>query len=285
MAWDIRGKTILITGATDGIGKAAALVLAKRGAILVLVSRDRERGEQVLGELRKKSGNHSIEMLVCDLAKLSSVADCAKEFARRFTALHVLIHVAGVLTATREEHEGIERTMAVNYLAPVLLTELLLPLLKQSAPARIIAVTSSMHKYGEINLDRLDGQGPYDGIQAYANSKLALMLYVLHLSRTLSRSEIVITTVHPGWIRTKLSTGMNTNLGVRKIFNWFVRMRSPSWGARSIVYLATTPNVDAMHGAYVIKEVPTEPKPLARDATLAEALTARTRTLLSRYLF
>lgn len=284
MIWDIRGKTVLITGATDGIGKAVALALAKRGALLVLVSRDRERGERVVQELKKKSNNNHIEMVVCDLAILSSVADCAKEFAQRFNALHVLIHAAGVLSAAREEHEGIERTMAVNYFAPVLLTELLLPLMKRSAPARLIIVTSSMHKHGVINLDALDGRGLYDGMRAYSNSKLALMLYALHISRELLHSEITVTTVHPGWIRTKLSTGMDTGLGIKEMFNRLLRMRSPVWGARSIVHLATSAEAGAMHGAYVIKKRSAEPKPNARDYELAEALTMRTKTLLASYL-
>lgn len=284
MTWDIRGKTVLITGATDGIGKAAALALAKKGAVLAVVSRNGERGKRVVQELKRKSGNDRIEMLVCDLAKLSSVARCAEEFKRRFDALHVLIHAAGVLSAVREEHEGIERTMAVNYFAPVLLTELLLPLMKRSAPARLVAVTSSMHKYGAINLDMLDGRGPYDGAQAYSNSKLALMLYALHASRALSHSGITVTTVHPGWIRTKLSTGMDTGLGIKKRLGRLLRMRSPSWGAQSIVYLATSPEAGAMHGAYVIKKVPVEPKPAARDYALAEALVQRTRATLAGYL-
>ena len=284
MTWDIRGKTVLITGATDGIGKAVAFILAKHGAILVVVSRDVERGERVVRELRKRSNNNRIEMLVCDLARLSSVADCASEFARRFDALHVLIHSAGVLSAVREEHEGIERTMAVNYFAPVLLTELLLPLMKQSSPARLIIVTSSMHKRGAINLDMIDGRGHYDGMQAYSNSKLALMLYALHLSRVLSGSGITVTTVHPGWIRTKLSTGMDKSLGIKKKFVQWLRMRSPSYGAQSIVHLATSPDTDKMHGAYIIKNLPSDPQPAARDHVLAEALTARTKLLLRRYL-
>ena len=223
-------------------------------------------------------------MLICDLAKMSSVADCAKEFSQRFDALHVFIHSAGVLSAVREEYEGIERTMAVNYFAPVLLTERLLPLMKRSAPARLIMITSSMHKYGTINLDSLDGRGPYNGMQAYSNSKLALMLYALCASRALSHSGILVTTVHPGWIRTKLSTGMGTSPGIKERFNRLLRMRSPSWGARSIVHLATSPEAGAMHGAYVIKNLPAEPHPAARDYALAEALTARTRLLLASYL-
>lgn len=284
MTWDIRGKTVLITGATDGIGKAVALALAKRGALLVLVSRDRERGERVVQELRERSNNNRIEMLVCDLAELSSVAHGAKEFIQRFDALHVLIHAAGVLSAAREEHEGIERTMAVNYFAPVLLTELLLPLMKRSAPARLILVTSSMHKYGVINLDALDGRGPYDGTQAYSNSKLALMLYALYLSHALSPREVMVAAVHPGWIRTKLSTAMDKGLGIKEIFNRLLRMRSPSRGAQSVVYLAALAEAGAAHGAYVIKKLPAEPNPAARDYALAEALAARTRLLLASYL-
>jgi retinol dehydrogenase 14 len=284
MDWDIRGKTVLITGATDGIGKATALALARLGATLVLVSRDKERGEHVVQELRKKSGNDRIEILVCDLSQLSSVAACAQEFIQTFGALHVCIHAAGVMTPVRAEYEGIERTMAVNYLAPVLLTELLLPRMKEGAPARLIFVTSSMHKYGTIDLDNLEGRGPYDGTQAYSNSKLALMLYTLYLSRARSPSEISVTAIHPGWIRTKLATRMDTGLSLKQKATRLLQMRPPSWGAESIVYVATSPDIVSLHGAYVIKKLPAEPHPAARDAKLAEALFARTRTLLGRYL-
>lgn len=284
MNWDIHNKTVLITGATDGIGKATALALAKRGAILVLISRDKDRGQQVVNELIKKSKNDRIHMLICDLSKLSSVADCAKEFMGRFNELHVLIHVAGVLSAVREEHEGIEKTMAVNYFAPVLLTELLLPLMKQCAPARLIMVTSSMHKYGTIDLFNLYGHEPYDSMQAYSNSKLALMLYALYLSRTFSSSSVMIATVHPGWIRTKLSTGMDKGIRIKRMFDRLLRMRPPSWGAQSIVYLATSSEAAAMHGAYIIKKLPAIPKPVALDYALAEKLTVRTRLLLRDYL-
>lgn len=283
MPWDIRGKTVLITGATDGIGKAVALALAKRGAVLVLVNRDMERGRLVVQELRKKSNNNRIETLFCDLAKLSSVAEFAKEFARRYGTLQVLINVAGVLSAAREEHEGIERTMSVNYFAPVLLTELLLPIMKRSAPSRIVMVTSSMHKYGAIDLDMLDGRGPYDGVRTYSNSKLALMLYAFHLSRVLSGSGITVSMVHPGWIRTKLSTGMNKRVGIKQLLNWLLRMRSPARGAESVVYMATAPEAERMNGAYVIKKHQVDPKPIARDLTLAEALVTRTKLLLRDY--
>src|SRR3989344_440341 len=284
MPWDIRGKTVLITGATDGIGKAVALELAKQGAFLVLISRDKARGEKVVKDLKEKTNNENIEMLVCDLAKLSSVAHCAKEFIQRFKVLNVLIHSAGVLASSQEENDGIERTMAVNYFAPVLLTEILLPMLKQNIPGRLIFVTSSMHKFGTINLEKLEGEMPYDGVKAYSNSKLALMLYAFHLSRVLSDSGITVSTVHPGWIRTKLSTSMNERIGLKQLLNWLLRMRSPARGAESVVYIATASEAERMNGAYVIKKHSVDPKPIARDSTLAEVLVTRTRLLLRDYL-
>jgi NAD(P)-dependent dehydrogenase (short-subunit alcohol dehydrogenase family) len=284
MAWDIRDKTILLTGATDGIGKAVALDLAKRGVRLVLLSRDKARGEAVVSELKNKSKNQHIEMVVCNLAQMSSVAACAQEIIGSYPELHVVIHCAGVLAEVRKEQEGIEQTMAVNYFAPVLLTELLLPLLKRSAPARVIAVTSSMHKYGVIDLETFTEQIPFEGEQAYSNSKLALMLYCLHVSRELAGSGVTVSTVHPGWIRTKLATALSHGLSATHLFNWLVYMRSPSRGAESVVYVATTEDAASTHGAYIIKKRVVEPKPVARDTALAEALVARTKLLLRDYL-
>ena len=282
--WNICDKTVLITGATDGIGKAVARALAKRGAAVVLVSRDLQKGERIVRELRKKNKNSRIEMIQCDLAQLSRVAACAEEYRRRFSALHVLIHVAGVLSPVREESEDIETTMAVNYFAPVLLTELLLPLMKQSVPARIINVTSSMHKNGVLDLANLKGRGPYDGSQAYANSKLALMLYTLHLSRTLQGNGITVNAVHPGWIRTKLAVGTEKARGLKQTLTSFFQMRPPWYGARSIVYLAASPEADEINGAYIIKKRSADPKRNAQDSVLAEALVQKTRAVLGSRL-
>lgn len=284
--WDIKGKTVLITGATDGIGYAAALALAKRGAHLVLTARSNEKGEQTVTELKKKSANDAIQFLICDLASLSSVKQCVEEYLRRFQTLHVLINVAGVMPVGREESaDGIELNMAVNYFAPVLLTELLIPLMKKSAPARVINVTSSLHSRGHIDLANVRGAGAYDRYLAYSTSKLALMLYTFNKAKTLAQDGITVNAVHPGWIRTKLAVGAlgKSNALVQFAFP-FLKMRTPAYGARSIVYLAAEPSAGDMTGAYIIKNEATPPSSRAQDAVLGEQLLAETKKILAPYL-
>lgn len=249
MTWDIRGKQVFITGASDGIGKAVARDLAKRGAKLTLISRDE-----------------------CDLSRLSSVASFD---ISHYKNIDVLIHVAGIMPEGYEESEGIERAMAVNYLAPVLLTERLLPLMAH--PSRIIFVTSSTHKHGVVDLNNLGGKG-VGGYQAYANSKLALMLYVLCLSKKLSAQKIMVCAVHPGWIRTKLAKVGSR--GLKQYIQHLVYMRSPSYGAKSVIYLATEPSTDAFHGAYVIKKLPAERAVSAQNDEAAQELYERTQLFL-----
>jgi retinol dehydrogenase-12 len=250
MTWNIQGKRVLITGATDGIGKAVASELEKRGAKLILLTRNE-----------------------CDLSQLSSVASLDLS---HLSNIDVLIHVAGVLPQGYEETEGVERAMAVNYFAPVVLTERLLP--QMNRPGRIIFVNSSTHKSGSIDLTNLEGKG-IGGYQAYANSKLALMLYALYLSRNISAQDITVASVHPGWIRTKLARAGSG--GLKEFIRHLVYMRPPSFGAESIVFLATEPQIEAFHGAYVIKKLPTEPAVSAKDYELAKQLFKLTQLFLS----
>lgn len=280
--WDIRGKTVFITGATDGIGRGAALQLAKFGARIVFTARTKEKAEALKADLVANGGK--AEYLLCDLASFSSIKNCVTEFFKSHDALHVLINNAGVMPLERKaSSDGIELNMAVNYFAPVLLTELLLPLLTRSKPARIIEVTSSMHNRGVVDLADLKGIGSYDRYAAYSTSKLSLMLYTLDLAKLLPEG-VVANAVHPGWIRTKLARGALGKSSILAKLLLPLKMRTPAYGARSIVYLATDPSAGGLNGTYVIKKEPVEPSVRARDEVLGRQLVKETKKILAPYL-
>ena len=280
--WNIRGKTVFITGATDGIGKAAALALARRGAHIVFTARTKEKAEVLKADIMASGGK--VEYLLCDLASFASIKNCVTEFLMSHNALHVLINNAGVMPVERKaSSDEIELNMAVNYFAPVLLTELLLPLLIYSKPARIVEVTSSLHNRGTINLGDLKGVGLYNRYAAYSTSKLALMLYTLDLAKSLP-AGVVANAVHPGWIRTKLARGALGKSSFLTKLLLPLKMRTPAYGARSIVHLAADPGAGGLNGTYVIKKEPTEPSVRARDEVLGRQLVKETKKILAPYL-
>ncbi|OGG73723.1 hypothetical protein A3A40_03035 [Candidatus Kaiserbacteria bacterium RIFCSPLOWO2_01_FULL_54_20] len=281
--WNIRGKTVFITGATDGIGKEAALELARRGARIVFSARTNEKGEKARAEIAAAGANEP-EYFLCDMSSLSEVKRCAREFLREHNFLHVLINNAGVMPPQkRESKDGIELTMAVNYFAPVLLTELLLPLLRQSAPARVINVASTLHKEGDVNPDTMRGTGPYDIYRAYAASKLALVMYTRRLRESLSGSGVTAAAVHPGWIKTKLALGvLGESSLVARILLPLTRMHSPAYGAEPLVRLAT--QIKAPSSLYFERNREAEPSPKIKNAALAARLWDSTRGILSPYL-
>lgn len=285
LSWNLRDKTVFITGATDGIGKAAAHELARTGAQLILTSRDLRKGEVVKRELQSQTGNPRIEVLPCNLASLQSVKECAKVFKSRFSALHVLINNAGVMPQElQRSRDGFELNLAVNYLAPVLLTRLLLPLLLKSAPARIINTTSSLHTRGVIDFDDFTGTRSFDFYRSYATSKLELMLFTRSLSSELKGSGVAVIAMHPGWIRTKLALGA---LQRGRLLGWMralVRMSSPTKGSETLVYLANAPEARDFSGKYLIDKKITSPSPQVSDEVLAEKLLQATDALLRDYL-
>lgn len=184
------GRVCLVTGATSGIGKATALGLARLGATIGLVARDKERGEATAGEIRAATGS-PVEVLLCDLSVQASVRELAREALTRFEHLHVLVNNAGVSLRRRSlTPDGLETTFAVNHLAPFLLTNLLLERLEASAPARLVTVTSTAFRHGQIRFDDLQGERSWSGIRAYNQSKLANVLFTLELARRLEGTGV-----------------------------------------------------------------------------------------------
>ncbi len=201
----MKDKVVMVTGANSGIGKAASLALAKMGATVVMVARSRERGEAARSEIVRKSQNNAVDLLLADLSSLESVRILASEFRKKYSELHVLINNAGLFNQRRSVTiDGYENTFATNYLAPFLLTNLQLDLLKASAPSRIINVSSVGHYNGHINFDDINLEKEYGGWKAYGQSKLALVLFTHELAKKLQGTGVTVNAVHPGTVATNI---------------------------------------------------------------------------------
>jgi retinol dehydrogenase 14 len=192
-------KVCLITGATSGIGKATAMGLARMGASVVMVGRDRGRGEAALAEVKGKSANASVDLMLADLSSQEDIRRLADEFKEAYPRLDVLVNNAGVIRSRRiRTADGIEMTFAVNHLAYFLLTNLLLDVLKASAPSRIVNVASGEQRNGTIDFDDLQGEMGYKGAKAYSQSKLATVLFTYELARKLEGTGVSANCLHPG---------------------------------------------------------------------------------------
>ena len=247
------GKVCLITGANSGIGKATALGLAKLNATVVIVSRDKDKGEAAQLEIRTRSGNKNIDSMVCDLSSQDSVRELAHDFKGRYKRLDVLVNNAGVFLPKRiQTVDGLESTFATNHLGHFLLTNLLLDLLKKCAPSRIINLTSSAHRGTEMTFDDLQGEKKYSGYHAYSQSKLANVLFTYQLAKMLEGTGVTVNCLHPGVVRTGFGKDqgglMNILVHIGSPF-----MMSPERAAKAAVYLAASPEVDGVTGKHFSK--------------------------------
>jgi len=248
MSDDLAGRTILITGANTGIGRATAEELARRGAHLVLACRSEEKTRPVIDAIRTESGNASVDFLPLDLANLASVRRAAAEFLARGLPLHVLINNAGLAGQRGQTADGFELAFGVNHLGHFLLTNLLLERLKQSAPARIVNVSSRSH-YDAKGIDFAALQQPtpsLTGLPEYAVSKLANVLFTQELARRLAGSGVTAYALHPGVIASDVWRRIPWPL--RNLITLF--MKSTEDGARTSVYCATAANLEAQSGSY-----------------------------------
>jgi NAD(P)-dependent dehydrogenase (short-subunit alcohol dehydrogenase family) len=266
-------KVCLITGATSGIGKATAMELVKMGASVVMVGRDRGRGEAALAEIKEKSANASVDLMLADLSSQQEIHRLAGEFKEAYPRLDVLINNAGLFRSKRiTTADGLETTFAVNHLAYFLLTKLLLDVLKASAPSRIVNVSSGDHNNGAIDFDDLQGEKGYKGAKAYRQSKLADVLFTYELARRLEGTGITANCLHPG-------AGVRTNFGsgVSGVFGLIVRalrpfMISPEKGAETSIYLASSPEVEGLSGRYFVKKAEARSSDVSYDERLARRL-------------
>lgn len=269
----MQGKICLITGANSGIGKATALGLARMGATVVLVSRDRARGEQAQSEIKAQSGNPNIDLLLADLSSQKSIRQLADDFKQRYSQLHVLINNAGVFSPRKRlTVDGIDMVFAVNQLAPFLLTNLLLNVLKASAPARIVNVSSDSHEANYLKLDDLQSEKHYRPMRAYGQSKLALVLFTYELARRLEGTGVTANCLHPGFVATNIAQRdlpPIVRLLAKPIFLFGI---SPEEGAKTSIYLASSPDVEGVTGKYFVKSVPRQSAPLTHDESLQHRL-------------
>ena len=235
-------RTILVTGSTDGIGKATAKALARQGHRVLIHGRDREKGRAVLREIRKETGGATLDLLIADLSSLEGVRALASGVEDRYERLEVLVNNAGVYKAERVlTDDGLEMTFAVNLAAPFLLSHLLIPLLMAGTPARIVNVASSAHFDAHtLDWDNLQGGKQYDAWSTYARSKLGVVLFTYSLARKLDPGQVTVNCLHPGVICTKL------------LYSAFPEYpcETPEAGARTSVYLATSPAVAGVTGKY-----------------------------------
>jgi NAD(P)-dependent dehydrogenase (short-subunit alcohol dehydrogenase family) len=275
----MRGKVVVITGATSGIGQVAAEKLAGMGARLVLVARDKTRGEATLARLRHAgpSAGHSIHY--ADLSRLSEMKRVAVEIAAAEPRVDVLINNAGALFATRQlTADGLELTFATNHVAYFVVTEGLRRRLWASAPARVINTASDAHKGNQLDFSDLQSAGNYSGFKVYGRSKLCNILYTRELARRWAGSGVTANSLHPGFVATRFGdqSGGLLSLGVRVAKKFAI---SPEKGAETIVYLASSSDVAKVSGSYFYKCRVATPTSEAQDDDAARRLWIETAKL------
>jgi NAD(P)-dependent dehydrogenase (short-subunit alcohol dehydrogenase family) len=237
-----------------------------------MVCRSREQGEAALAEIRQKSGNDYVSLLLADLASQDSIRDLAENFKAQPGTLHVLINNAGIISRQRlVTVDGLETQFAVNHLAPFLLTNLLLDVLKSSAPARIVTVASDMHRGANIDFDDLQSERSYGPTQVYSKTKLANVLFTYELARRLQGTKVAANCLHPGMVATKL---LADAIGLPRALMSTTRLMgsSPEKGAKTSIYLATSPALEGVSGKYFIKQKAVESSKISYDDSLASRL-------------
>jgi len=268
---DFKDKVIMVTGANSGIGKVTARELAKTNAQIIMVCRDKERGSAAQQELIKASGNERIDLLIADLASHASIRAMVKEFQKKYDRLHVLVNNAGCMFPTRRETaEGIEETFALNHLGYFRLTNLLLPMLKKSAPARIVNVASEATRFAHFDIDDLQSKKRFRSFEAYGRSKLANILFTRELAKRLDGTKVTVNCLHPGFVRTSFGTQQKKSVlsAIFKFMSLFMAV-SADKGAETSIYLAASPDVENITGKYFSSKKIIEPAVDALDDKLA----------------
>ena len=246
---NMNNKTILITGASTGIGLHSAIGLAKLGAQIVMVGRDEKRTAQAVDLVKSQTGNQSISYLLADLSSLQEVRKLAREFKEKHDKLDVLLNNAGAIFLWRKVSvDGYEMTLALNHLNYFLLTDLLLDMLKSAPSARIVNVASNAHYRGHVNFDDLQSKHRYNGMRVYSMSKLMNVLFTYELSRRLQGTNVTANCLHPGFVASNFAynNGWFVRLGIN-----FMSGRIPvDEGARCSIHLASAPEVEGVSGKY-----------------------------------
>ncbi|XP_040890575.1 retinol dehydrogenase 11 [Toxotes jaculatrix] len=268
----LKGKTAIVTGANTGIGKFIALDFARRGARVILACRSQEKGTAALKEIREKTGNSDVHLRLVDLSSLDSVRKFAKGILEEEKALHILVNNAGVSGLPRQlTDDGFDVSFATNHLGPFLLTNLLLDLMKRSAPARIVTLSSVNHKKGEVDFSHFHGENlKYHMDTVYNNTKLHNVICTTELARRLQGTGVTANSVHPGIVMTEVMR--HYPFTIRCLFNLigFFFFKSPEEGAVSSIYCAVAEETEGITGKYFDSDCSLVlPAPLARDPALA----------------
>jgi len=277
----MKGKICLVTGASSGIGKETALGLADKGAHVVLLCRDRGRGEHAIQVIKRRSTLESptLDLMIADLASHRSVREFAQKFKERYDCLDVLVNNAGLVMGKRTlTEDGIEWTFAVNHLAPFLLTHLLIETMKTSGHSRIVTVSSAAHHFGKIDFEDLQCEKGFYGFREYCSSKLANVLFTYELSRRLKGTGITANCLHPGLVRTNF--GKSGSFSVRILVNLGKPfMINAKKGAATSIYLASSADVEGSSGKYFRNSRIARSSRISQDENIARELWERSTEL------
>ncbi len=277
----MKGKVVIVTGSNSGIGKETALALAEKGATVVTVVRNREMGQQACESIVAGTGNDSVDMMLCDLSSMSTIRKFAEEFKGKYDRLDVLINNAGAVFSKRQvTSEGFEHTLAVNYLAPFLLTHELLPLLKKSAPSRVINLSSGLATRSELNLDDLQSESGYKSQKVYGSAKLMIEMFTYEMARRLEGTGVSVNAVRPGFVATNLGRSSGS-LSSRIMFGMMKPFQlSPKEGAETSVYVASSSEVEGLTGKCFRKCEVTTTSEISYDVEKQKLLWNKTVELL-----
>ena len=277
---DMKDKTCIVTGANSGIGRVTATELAKMGAKVVMICRNREKGEEARSEIVSSTGNSSVYLITGDLSSQREIRNVVGEFKERFRSLHVLVNNAGGLIPTRQlTEDGIEKTFATNHLGYFILTSLLLDTLVKSAPSRIVNVASAVHHYAKLDFGNLQGERKYRQFQAYSLSKLENVLFTYELARRLDGKGVTVNCMEPGAVYSNFYN--NSGFGLKlfsSLFGW--TMRSSEKGAETVIYLASSPEVEGITGKYFKDKKAVPSSKLSMDPEISRHLWEASESLI-----
>lgn len=264
---------VLITGGTSGIGKATAVEMARLGYLVVVLSRSKERGETALMEIKSESGSNDIELMICDLGKLEDIRSFAEGFKEKYKRLDILINNAGVILPGRHEtKDGFELQFGVNHLGHFLLTNLLMDTIKSSAPSRVVVIASGAHKVGKIHFEDINLKNNFNLVRAYAQSKLANVLFTYELAERLKGSNVTVNCLHPGAVASQMGINRETGFGtfITRMLKPF--FQTPKEGAATSIYLATSEEVKDITGRYFYRKKLVKSSKQSYDKELAKRL-------------
>jgi retinol dehydrogenase-13 len=260
-------KIFLITGSSSGIGKETAIQLAKKGFQIIMLCRDSEKSREAWKDVKALSENSEVDLIYANLSSLESIRSAAKEIESKYNTIDVLINNAGVFKRKfAKSEDGFEMNLAVNFLAPFLLTNLLLPLLKNSKSARIINLTSELYKSGKVTLENEKSTAKYNGNKVYANTKLMVVLFTYRLAKILEAENITVNCVHPGVVQTDVFRDFPK--WVNFILGLFIS--KPESGAKPSIYLATSNDISNVSGKYFSKMKMKETTKITHNENLAK---------------